>query len=60
MHHLRSVREVRARMRTGNSTYQQRLGSTLRKQIPLCQYHHNLYHTGQLNARDLREITKYK
>ena len=60
MHHLRTVKDVRAKMRSGNSTYQQWLGATLRKQIPLCQYHHNLYHSGQLNACDLREIARYK
>lgn len=60
MHHLRSVRQVRAKMRTANSTYQKWLGATLRKQIPLCQYHHNLYHSGELNPSDIREISKYK
>jgi group II intron reverse transcriptase/maturase len=59
MHHLRSVKDVRAKMRTGNSTYALWLGATLRKQIPLCQYHHSLYHAGQLSASDLKEISRY-
>lgn len=59
MHHLRSVKNVRARMRTGNSTYAEWIGATQRKQVPLCPYHHHLYHNGQLSAADLREISKY-
>jgi group II intron reverse transcriptase/maturase len=59
MHHLRSVKNIRTRMRTGNSTYDKWIGATVRKQIPLCKYHHNLYHSGQLTATDLREISKY-
>jgi group II intron reverse transcriptase/maturase len=58
MHHLRTVKNVRARMRTGNSTYQKWIGATQRKQIPLCSYHHHLYHDGMLSASDLREISK--
>nr|YP_010836056.1 hypothetical protein QLP54_mgp10 [Phyllosticta yuccae]WGC90071.1 hypothetical protein [Phyllosticta yuccae] len=48
MHHNRSVKDVRAKMKTGNSTYAQWVGATMRKQIPMCQYHHELYHKGQL------------
>nr|YP_009739347.1 hypothetical protein [Tricholoma bakamatsutake]QIC20190.1 hypothetical protein [Tricholoma bakamatsutake] len=59
MHHLRSVKNVRARMRTGNSTYAQWFGATQRKQVPLCSYHHHLYHNGELSAADLREISNY-
>ena len=48
MHHLRSVKDVRAKMTNHKSTFQQWIGATKRKQIPLCQYHHNLYHQGKL------------
>jgi len=59
MHHLRSVKDVRTKMRTGNSIYQQWIGATLRKQIPLCGYHHNLYHSGQLTPADLRVLSRF-
>lgn len=59
MHHLRSVKDVRARMKTRNSTHDIWIGTTQRKQIPLCSYHHNLYHNGELTAFNLREISRY-
>lgn len=58
MHHVRSVKDVRTWMRTGNSTYEKWIGATLRKQIPLCSYHHHQYHNGKLSASDWREISK--
>jgi hypothetical protein len=57
MHHLRSVKDVR--IRSGNSTFDKLIGVTMSKQIPLCQYHHNLYHSGQITTADLRKISKY-
>ena len=59
MHHLRKVSDVRQKIRTGNVTYAQWTGAVLRKQIPLCNYHHNLYHQGQLNHADLNAMTRY-
>lgn len=59
MHHLRSVKNVRARMRTGDNTYAKWIGATQRKQIHLCSYHHHLYHHGNLTAEDLTEIGRY-
>ena len=54
MHHLRSIRDVRVKMKTGNSSYRMWIGAVKRKQIPLCSYHHHLYHSGELNPFDLR------
>jgi hypothetical protein len=31
----------------------------MRKQVPLCQYHHNLYHRGKLLSYELKLISKY-
>lgn len=59
MHHLRSVKDVRAKIRTGDVTFAQWEGATRRKQIPLCNYHHELYHKGLLNHADLKEIIRF-
>ena len=59
MHHIRKVKDVRHKMRTGDSTYQQWVGVYLRKQVPLCSYHHDLLHGGDLNSSDLNQISRY-
>ena len=59
VHHLRSVKEIRQKIRTGDSTYAQWKGGFIRKQIPLCNYHHNLLHKGQLSALDLRTLHRF-
>lgn len=58
-HHLRKVKDVRQKIRTGNITFAQWQGAVLRKQIPLCQYHHDLYHKGLLSHADLNVMGKY-
>lgn len=60
MHHLRAVKDVRAKIRTGDTTWAQWKGAVLRKQIPLCKYHHGLLHTGNLNHNDMQIIARYK
>lgn len=52
MHHIRQVKDVKNKIKTGNSTYQQWVGAFYRKQVPLCAYHHDLYHRGDLNYAD--------
>jgi group II intron reverse transcriptase/maturase len=59
MHHIRKVNDVRQKMRTGNMTFGEWKGSVLRKQVPLCQYHHDLYHKGLLSYTDLTLISRY-
>jgi group II intron reverse transcriptase/maturase len=59
MHHLRKVKDVRQKIRTGNITFAEWQGAVLRKQVPLCQYHHRLYHQGLLNYADLTHISRY-
>lgn len=59
MHHVREAKDIRIKIRTGNATYAQWNGAVKRKQIPLCKYHHDLYHNGQLNHADTREIARY-
>lgn len=58
MHHVRSVKDVRAKLKIGNSTFEQWVGAVKIKQI-LCQYHHGLYHKGQLTPADMKEISCY-
>ena len=59
MHHVRSVKDIRATFKTGNTTYEKWVGAMKRKQVPLCKYHHDLYHKGQLTHADLKEIGRY-
>jgi hypothetical protein len=59
MHHIRKVKDVRSRIRTGNSTYAQWVGTYKRKQVPLCAYHHDLLHKGDLNYADMTIIRNY-
>jgi len=59
MHHYRSIKNVRNRIKTGNRTFRMWQGAVKRKQIPLCQYHHNLYHNGELNFWDIKQISEY-
>jgi len=59
MHHIRSVKDVREKIRTGNATYSQWRGGFLRKQVPLCHYHHDLLHQGKLNSFDLRTLKQW-
>jgi len=60
MHHLRSVKDVRNKIKTGNNTFKIWLGAVARKQIPLCRYHHELYHKGDLLHSDIKRISEYK
>ena len=61
MHHYRSVKEVRAKFRKGNEiSFAEFRGALLRKQIPLCEYHHKLYHKGDLTAYELRKIAYFR
>ena len=59
MHHIRAVKDVRMKIRTGTSTFEEREGGFLRKQIPLCSYHHNLYHKGELFGYEMSAIKGY-
>ncbi len=60
MHHIRSVKNIRAKFRKGeNITMAEFKGAILRKQVPLCSYHHSLLHKGQLNWSDLKKVHKY-
>lgn len=59
MHHVRKVKDVKSKIKTGNSTYGQWVGSYLRKQVPLCSYHHDLLHSGDLNYADKSKIRKF-
>lgn len=59
MHHLRSVKDVRQKIRTGNASYAVWSGAFKRKQIPLCKYHHNLYHAGKLNFHDIKLLSNF-
>ena len=58
MHHVRSVKDIRATFRTGDTSYEKWTAAMKRKQVPLCKYHHDLY-KGQLSHADLRQINRY-
>ncbi len=60
MHHIRKVADVRNNIRTGNASWSKIQGAFLRKQVPLCRYHHKELHSGNLNFMDLRIISSYK
>jgi group II intron reverse transcriptase/maturase len=59
MHHLRIVKDVRVGMANSRAKFKQWIGATQRKQIPLCQYHHSLYHNGKLLNYEINLIAKY-
>jgi len=59
MHHVRSVKDVRAKMISNKSTYQEWTGAVKRKQVPLCQYHHSSYHHGKRLNYELNKISTY-
>jgi len=60
MHHLRKAADVRNKIRTGNASWKQWVGAVARKQIPLCKYHHDVLHKGNLNHSDMQAIAKYR
>ena len=59
IHHLRKVSDIRAKIRVGNSTYNQWKGAFQRKQIPLCNYHHQLLHNGELSPADFSRLRNW-
>lgn len=59
MHHLRTVKDIKQKTRLGNASFSQWSGAFKRKQIPLCQYHHDQYHSGNLNFWDLKQISAF-
>jgi hypothetical protein len=59
MHHLRTIKDVVAKWRSGNITFEQWKGAALRKQVPLCSYHHDQYHHGKLNYADIKTIMTF-
>ena len=60
MHHIRTVKDVRAKWRSGNRTFEQWAGSVNRKQVPLCAYHHDCLHGERLNYQDMKRIAEFK
>lgn len=59
MHHLRGVKNVRAKIRTGTATYEEFVGAFRRKQIPLCTLHHRELHKGNLSRVELKLLSQY-
>lgn len=59
MHHLRGVKKVRARIITGEASYEQFVGTFRRKQIPLCTIHHRELHKGNLSRAELTLLSQY-
>ena len=59
MHHICKIADVRHKIRTGNATLNMIDSPYKRKQVPLCKYHHNLLHKGDLNHSDISKISRY-
>ena len=59
MHHVRSIENVRARIRSGEVEYGELVGAMKRKQIPLCREHHNKLHGGELTREQVSKIYNY-
>lgn len=59
MHHVRSIKDIRAKIRKGNASFAVWSGAYKRKQIPLCEYHHRLYHAGLLNYADIKVVANF-
>jgi hypothetical protein len=61
MHLLRSVKDVRANFRKGGKiSYAEFKEALKRKQVPICSYHHKLYHKGELNFIHLKDISNFR
>lgn len=61
MHHIRSVKDVRARyIKGGKVSFARFEGAIKRKQFPLCSYHHQLYHKGILTYQELKSIAGHR
>jgi hypothetical protein len=60
MHHLRGVKNVRAKIKTGLASYGEFVGAFQRKQIPLCTNHHRERHKGNLSREELTLLSQYR
>jgi len=60
MHHVRSVKDVRSHFISKETfDFKKITGAVNRKQVPLCQYHHQLFHQGELSHQDIITLFKY-
>jgi len=59
MHHIRKVKDVRGRIRTGNNTYAKWVRAYKQKQVSLYAYHYDLLHREDLNYTNMKVICNY-
>jgi group II intron reverse transcriptase/maturase len=59
MHHLRSVKDVRNKIKQGKASFAIWKGAFLRKQIPLCSRHHKAWHSHLLTKEELATLSQY-
>ena len=59
MHHVRSVKDVRMKIRKGESKYEEIVGAMKRKQVPLCERHHKDLHEGRLTREEMQIVQDY-
>ena len=59
MHHVRSIKDVRMRIRKGESSYEEIVGAMKRKQVPLCERHHKDLHNGKLTREEMLIVQGY-
>lgn len=61
IHHIRSVKDVRARILSGDKiSYYEYRKTFIRKSIPLCRQHHMDLHAGRLTEGQLTNLATYK
>lgn len=59
MHHIRYVKDVKARIRYVTCAYSEWKGALKRKQTPFCSHHHSAYHNGQLSESEMLALSLY-
>jgi len=58
-HHIRYVKDVKARIRYVTYAYSEWKGALKQKQIPLCSHHHSAYNNGQLSESEMLALSLY-
>jgi hypothetical protein len=58
MHHLRKIRDLKNPNNIGKHFLTRQMIAINRKQIPICQEHHDKYHNGTLSETELKEFRR--
>jgi group II intron reverse transcriptase/maturase len=60
MHHIRNIANIRTKIKHNGQTSTMITSAMNRKQVPLCKFHHNELHVGNLGYWQWRKIIEYK